>query len=159
MRLEKILLIISILFLFSCKNENNDFITEWKVKRFPYSNGTLTLLKNHKFEYKESEHLSNSFSNGLWNNINDTLILNSEKPNECYYITDFSLNKKLKESKPGEINLPETTLKNCKPKIENKYFVEFLNSKFIIKKDSLIFLNLNKEYEKKYGNFKIYKNR
>ena len=81
---------------------------------------------------------------------NDTLILNSLQPNECLYIDDFSLTK-------GEtLDDMQTTLKNCEPKPNSKFFTEFNNSKFIITKDSLKYLNLNPDYLKKYGNYKIF---
>jgi len=49
-----------------------------------------------------------------------------------------------------------TTIKNCDPKPSSKFFTEFNDSKFTIKSDSLIYLNLNIEYKKEYGNYKIY---
>ncbi len=48
------------------------------------------------------------------------------------------------------------TSKNCEPKPNSKIFTEFINAKFLIKKDSLNYLNLNPEYQKKYRNYKIF---
>ena len=149
-------LVLLSIFLINCKqNSQNfekkeDFIRDWKVIRYPYSNATLYLSANHTFKYEETGHLSEIYSEGIWKMNNDTLILNSLQPNECLYIDDFSLTK-------GEtIDDMQTTLKNCEPKPNSKFFTEFNNSKFTVTKDSLIYLNLNPEYLKKYGNYKIF---
>ena len=128
----------------------NTFIKDWKVVRYPYSNATLTLLNNNEFKYHETGHTSESYSEGIWNIKNDTLILNSLRPIKCLYIDDFSLNTK--ETYESMI----TTITNCLPEASSIIFTEFSNSQFVIKKDSLIYLNLNKDYKKQYGNYKIY---
>lgn len=130
--------------------KDNEFVRDWKVVRYPYSNATLTLLKNNEFKYSESGHITQIYSEGLWRKNKDTLILNSLRPNDCLYIDDFSLNEK------EAFESMKTTMKNCNPKPNSKIFTEFNNSKFIIKSDSLIYLNLNIEYKKENGNYKIY---
>ena len=128
----------------------NTSIKDWKVVRYPYSNATLTLLNNNEFKYHETGHISESYSEGIWYRKNDTLLLNSLRPNKCLYIDDFSLNTK--ETYESMI----TTITNCLPESSSITFTEFSNSQFLIKKDSLIYLNLNKDYKNKYGNYKIY---
>lgn len=86
------------------------------------------------------------YSEGLWLIKNDTLILNSLRPNDCLYIDDFSFNEK------ETFESMKTTLKNGTPKPNSKFFTEFNNSKFMVKPDSLIYLNLNIEYKEEYGN-------
>ena len=151
-----VLIFLSIIFLACSQNikdnfeKSEDFIRDWKVIRYPYSNATLNLSANHTFKYQETGHLSEIYSEGIWKMNNDTLILNSLQPNECLYIDDFSL------TKGKTLDDMQTTLKNCEPKPNSKFFTEFNNSKFIITKDSLKYLNLNPDYLKKYGNYKIF---
>ncbi|TDX84511.1 hypothetical protein [Epilithonimonas xixisoli] len=130
--------------------KDKDFVRDWKVLRYPYSNAVLSLFGNNEFKYSETGHTSELYSEGLWSMKNDTLILNSLRPNECLYIDDFSLNEK------ETFESMKTTLKNCNPKPNSKFFTEFNNSKFIVKTDSLIYLNLNSDYKRQYGNYKIY---
>ena len=130
--------------------KKTSFLRDWKVVRYPYSNAVLTLLENNEFKYSENGHTSELYSEGLWSMKNDTLMLNSLRPNECLYIDDFSLNEK------ETFESMKTTLKNCNPKPNSKFFTEFNNSKFIVKTDSLIYLNLNSDYKGQYGNYKIY---
>jgi len=95
--------ILFILFttLFDCSKSSDNklhkdeaFVHDWKVVRYPYSNATLTLLKNNEFKYSESGHMTQMYSEGLWSKNENTLILNSLRPNECLHIDDFSLNTK-----------------------------------------------------------------
>ena len=149
-------LILLSFFLINCKQNSQkfekkeNFIRDWKVIRYPYSNATLSFNANHTFEYRETGHLSEIYSKGIWKLIKDTLVLNSLQPNECLYLDDFSL------TKGDTLDDMQTTLKNCIPKPNSKFFTEFSNSKFIVTKDSLNYLNLNPEYLRKYGNYKIY---
>lgn len=130
--------------------KTESFVREWKVVRYPYSNAKLTILVDHKFSYHQTDHLSESYSEGIWSLKDDTLILNSLRPNDCLYIDDFSL---INEE---SFDFFETTYKNCIPENEAKYFVEFNNSKFIILLDSLNYLHLDKDYKEKIGNYKIF---
>lgn len=155
--MKRILPFFLLFILFDCSKsvdnklkKDEELIRDWKVVRYPYSNATLTLLENNQFKYSESGHITQLYSEGLWSIKNDTLILNSLRPNDCLYIDDFSLNEK------ETFESMKTTLKNCNPKPNSKFFTEFSNSKFIVKPDSLIYLNLNVEYKKEYGNYKIY---
>lgn len=155
--MKRILRFFVLFILFDCSKstdnklkKDKEFVRDWKVVRYPYSNATLTLLENNQFKYSESGHITQLYSEGLWSIKNDTLILNSLRPNDCLYIDDFSLNEK------ETFESLKTTLKNCNPKPDSKFFTEFSNSKFIVKPDSLIYLNLNIEYKEEYGNYKIY---
>lgn len=150
-------LIILSLFFINCSTDtknkfekSEDFIRDWSVIRYPYSKAILSLSENHEFKYHETGHLSEIYSEGIWKLDNDTLTLNSLQPNECLYLDDFSL------TKGQTIDDIQTTFKNCNPKPDSKFFIEFNNSKFIVTKDSLIYLNLNREYLIKYGNYKIF---
>ena len=154
---KKISLIFISLILINCSKESKDkfqrkenFISDWKVIRYPYSNAILSIYTNHEFKYSETGHLSETYSEGIWNLNKDTLILNSLQPNECLIIDDFSLNDS------NDFDKMRMTLKNCEPKLDSKFFTEFRNAKFIIKRDSLNYLNLNSGYQKKYGNYKVY---
>ncbi len=155
--MKRILPFFVLFILFNCSKsadnklkKDKEFIRDWKVVRYPYSNAVLSLFGNNEFKYYETRHTSELYSEGLWSIKNDTLILNSLRPNDCLYIDDFSLNEK------ETFESIKTTLKNCIPQPNSKFFTEFNNSKFIIKNDSLIYLNLNVEYKKEYGNYKIY---
>ena len=131
-------LIFLLLILINCSKESKDefkrkenFIRDWKVIRYPYSNAILSIYANHEFKYSETGHLSESYSEGIWDLNNDTLTLNSLQPNECLIIDDFSLNISENYDKM------RMTSKNCEPKPNSKIFTEFINAKFLIKKDSL----------------------
>jgi len=154
---QKIPLIFLTLIFINCSQESRNkfkrkeyFIRDWKVNRYPYSNATLSIYANHEFKYSETGHLSENYSEGIWNINNDTLTLNSLQPNECLFIDDFSLNAS------DNVDEMKMTIKNCEPKPNSKVFTEFSNAKFLIKKDSLHYLNLNPEYQKQYGNYKIF---
>ncbi|WP_300671196.1 hypothetical protein [Soonwooa sp.] len=131
--------------------KSEDFIRDWSVVRYPYSDATLSLMSNHNFSYSENGHMSGSFSEGTWQKKGDTLILNSNQQKDCFYLDDFSLNTKTLNDELW------TSIKDCQPKDGSDFFTEFKNSKFIVKKDSLIYLDLNPDYKKQYGNYKIYK--
>ena len=95
---QKISLIFLLLILINCSKESKDefkrkenFIRDWKVIRYPYSNAILSIYANHEFKYSETGHLSESYSEGIWDLNNDTLTLNSLQPNECLIIDDFSI--------------------------------------------------------------------
>ena len=152
-----IISVIFIFFAFGCSKVENDniektesFIRDWEVVRYPYSNATLTLLNNNEFKYEETGHITELYSEGIWNKKGDTLMINSLRPNKCLYVDDFSLNKE------ETFESMKTTINNCFPEPHAIMFTEFSNEKFIIKIDSLIYLNLNKDYKQKYGNYKIY---
>lgn len=150
MRLNISLLFISVLFTTcSPKKDKLEVIRDWKVIRYLYSNATLSLYENHEFTYYETGHLSKSYSQGIWRVSNDTLILNSFTK-ECLFIDDFSL------SQADTIDELQTTIKDCEPNPNSSFFTEFKNSKFTFTKDSLNYLNLNPDYLKKYGNYKIF---
>lgn len=88
------------------------------------------------FTYKSLGHTAESFSFGKWEIINDTLILNSVMPKECYYVLSFE--GKCKSSHILMDELIYKTILECESPAPNNFFIEFKNSKFVIKKDSLV---------------------
>lgn len=130
--------------------ESPAFIRSWKVERYPYSNATLIILAGQRFSYYETGHTSESFSGGSWKQTGDTLTLTSYRPAECLIVDDFALKDNIS---PDSL---KTTLPDCVPALSTSFFTDFRSYRFIILGDSLIFLDLNPEYQRKYGNYKIY---
>ena len=118
------------------KNLSRELVQgNWKnfVQNEIYSE--IIIMKSGNFNYTNNSELL-SFSNGTWNVKRDTLYLNSVIPHECFFVSKFgpicrNPNILIEE-------LIETTIENCEPSHENKYFIKFLNEKFIIRNDTLI---------------------
>lgn len=156
MRPETLLIFLAICFV-GCTKEispksaaTDRFLRQWNVVRYPYSNASLTISSNHIFKYEETGHLQDYYSTGTWRLDKDTLILNSTVPAECLYIDDFSLNQ---QQTSDHLT---TTVKNCEPDAGRKFYTDFNEAKFIVTTDSLKYLNLNPDYKKLYGNYRIY---
>ncbi|MCC2591018.1 hypothetical protein [Chryseobacterium sp. MFBS3-17] len=130
--------------------ESPVFTRSWKVERYPYSNAMLTISPDYRFTYYETGHTSESFSGGIWKQTDDTLILTSTRPAECLIVDDFALKDNIS---PDSL---KTTIKDCVPAVSTSFFTDFRSYRFIIRGDSLIFLDLNPEYQRMYGNYKIY---
>ncbi|KPH14665.1 hypothetical protein [Chryseobacterium sp. ERMR1:04] len=128
----------------------------WKVERYTDNKGYLTILPNNKFSFYEKTADSESLSEGNWTLQNNLLILNSVMPKTCLYVSHFSLlcPEMMERIKKKIV----TTKDNCRPKIETKFFIEFFNEKFLMKKNSLIYLNQrDADCENKQKIFKIYR--
>lgn len=66
-------------------------------------------------------------------------------PKECFYVLPFS--GKCKSSDVLTDELIYKTNLECESPVSNKFFIEFKNSFFLIRKDSLIHLITNKNCE------------
>lgn len=134
----KLSLFLLALLLICCNKNESKFIGIWNVKtRIPYS-AKLTLNENHSFSYNGGACLSRFQSNGNWKIVNDTLILKSNLPNECFYTSKFGyICYEIKDSLKIR---NQTTIPNCKPKNVEYEFVNFQDDKFVLKSDSLVYL-------------------
>ena len=118
------------------------------------SSAQLILNKNNTYEYfAEDEAKFEVFSHGSFKIINDTIILNSQNPKECYYIySGISYDCKNFDKKNYENNIVvkpyfemPTTVKNCKPNGIKKMYGKFDNEKLLIKNNEIIYLT--KEFD------------
>jgi len=149
MKISRNTLILLLITFFSCKkreelkiNTNEKFIQEWEsVKTIIPHKDYLLIKSNQTFEFHGGACTSFYESFGKWKVVNDTLILNSNKSKKCQYVNGFGDNFEV--PKEDEIFEPKTTITNCKPKNEDSY-VNFINDKFFIKNDSLIYVTKKK---------------
>ena len=155
-----IIVILTILLLSSCNKPNKiidlhrkKIIGIWKLDLKKDSLNIITaklnLLENNTFKYSgkyESEIAL--FSEGKWKIVSDTLFLNTENINKCYYLwngistqcENFD-NSKTENGIVVKQNIVEhTTIKNCLPKSRNIYYSKFTDEKFLIKNDLLIYV-------------------
>ena len=134
----KLLLCLFVVLLICCNRNESKFIGIWNIKtRMPYS-AKLILNENHTFSYKGGACLSLFESNGNWKIVNDTLILKSKLPNECFHTSKFGyICYEIKDSLKIR---NQTTIPNCKPKKTGYTFINFLDDKFVLKKDFLVYL-------------------
>jgi hypothetical protein len=117
-------------------NSDNAFLGEWYSVKRPYPFGaTLEIGLNHNFIYEGGACDYHFMSKGEWLLKDDTLILNSFEPKECYFISEFGVKCTIITS---DFTPPErkTSMKGCKPNTEREYIL-FKNEKFIIE-DSLL---------------------
>lgn len=149
-----LLILSTIILLLSCRNDKNK-ILENKFEYKWYSlDGNLTIKNDKTFEFNRFTCISQSISKGYWKILNDTLILNSYDPKDCYFKEDFIIFPPNTKK-----HYPRKTIKNCKPNIG---YVKFKNEKFHIKDSILIYINssikdedLNSRYnfkKKSYNN-------
>ena len=154
----KLSFLILVVILVSCQNAKIDLkliVGNWNIKRDVYAKGSLTINENMTFKFSEMGHLSESSSSGTWEIKKDTLILSSTMPKECLYVLKFGPSC---ENKNIVIeDLIETTVENCEPKSYTKFYTKFWTEKFIIKKDSLIYIITNKNCTKKQTDYKIFR--
>lgn len=152
------ILIICTLFI-GCKNNDEELskkiVGKWNVERDVYAKGSLILNTYQTFQFSEENHLSETYSTGNWKIKNDTLLLNSKKPNDCLYINFFSpyCEDKYIVIKPHI----ETTVENCEPKNFGKFYTKFSNEKFVFKNDILTYINENKNCANEQFPYKIFK--
>ena len=119
------------------KMSDNKSLGEWYSvdNRCPFE-AVLTIDSNYNFTYAGGGCVWRLHSKGRWIINEDTLILNSADPEECYYIGNFS--------DFGKIITLDDTLKvvtsiaGCTPKLPDEYII-FDNEKFIIKDSALIY--------------------
>lgn len=160
--LYKILIIFPLLIIFTffikCKNNEKEYLANekkiainnaalgvWNIDKAPYCKAVLTISSNNTFSYSESRCLSRTSSKGKWIIKGDTLIINTIIPSGCYSFEPFSLHTKNKKYE----DCPDAELEDI--------ITIFENERFLIKKDTLDYLDLKKIYKKQYGNYKIFK--
>lgn len=121
MKIFRLFIYFSIIFLtlFSC-NKNNPIDASqlyglWKIKNDSMeTRESLNLNTDKTFTYKSSGHIAESFSFGKWEiEEEDTLILNSIMPKECYYV--FSFDGKCQSSHLLMDELIQKTINECEP--------------------------------------------
>ncbi|MDO5616854.1 MAG: hypothetical protein Q4G16_11730 [Cruoricaptor ignavus] len=152
-------MILILLIFCSCidskKIKAEKIIGNWNIERNAYSKGNLDITENKTFSFSETSHLNETYANGNWEIINDTLILTSKMPNECLYVNNFA---QYCEDKYIVVKLFfETTIEHCEPKNITKNFTKFDNEKFVIKSDSLIYISTNKNCANEQFEYKINK--
>jgi len=140
------------LFLQSCWNThqkentnddliNNEFLGEWySVERIIPFGAVLTIDTDYSFIYEGGACLSSFGSKGNWTLNNDTLILNSIEPEECYYISDFGGNCILITIDDTTSFKREISIKDCVPDNIDYDYIIFKNEKFIIKDSVLTYI-------------------
>jgi hypothetical protein len=137
---------------------NNKFLGEWySVERVVPFESILKIDSNFNFTYEGGACVSRFGSNGYWISNDDTLILNSVMPKNCYYIEKFGMNCKI--TMIGELPEPRTTSKkDCVPTTDS-VFILFENEKFIINDSVLIYIqkpnrlcpDINDDFTRKNG--------
>ena len=142
------LILLGVLFIFfqSCFNTANnktisenlttnhcEFFGEWlSIERdYPFD-ATLKIDSNYYFTYEGGACVSRFSSNGYWVLDNDTLILNSNKPEDCCYLSNFGVNCLTIKINDSVILKRGTSIKDCVPEQINYEFIFFENEKFII---------------------------
>ena len=159
MRIRPIFKVLFLFLLLGCKKDqridSKKIIGLWNIERDAYTKGTLRINENQTFKFKETAHLSETFSEGIWKIKKDTLFLNSKPSTECLYLNNFSpfCEDEFIVVKP----YIETTIENCHPDNFTKYYTSFNQEKFIVKNDSLIYINENKNCENEQFGYRIYK--
>ncbi|KPH12996.1 hypothetical protein AMQ68_10840 [Chryseobacterium sp. ERMR1:04] len=128
---------------------------QWRIDRSSNINEYLVLNSNKTFKYENMGEGIKSFSNGKWEIVNDTLILNSIMPKECFYTSRFG-----SYCNRTDIIIEEKiiyTIEDCQPHIIEKFFKTFYHTKFTIKKDSLLYVETNKNCSNKLDKIKLYR--
>ena len=141
-----------------CQSDKIDFKLfggNWKIERDVYRKGALIINQDRTFKFSDIGHLSESYSSCTWKIKKDTLVLSSTMPQECLYVHKFAPfcpNKNIIIEEKIE-----TTIENCEPKNYTKFYSKFLREKFILKKDSLIYIVTNKNCDKKHTDYRIFR--
>ena len=154
------ILILTFLLLSSCNKHNE--ITDinpknitgvWKLDLKKDSlniiAAKLNLLENNTFKYSgKYESKIALFSQGKWKIAADTLFLNTENINKCYYLWN-GISTQCQNFDESKIEngivvkqhiVEPTTIENCLPKSRNVYYSKFIDEKFLIKNDLLIYI-------------------
>lgn len=126
--------------------EKNDskYVKIWfdTIRTYPYTS-ELKINKNNTFEFSSGACSYRSISEGTWELKNDTIILNSSKPKECFYLCEYGTICKTVE----EINIRrdrKKSIKDCDADLEFEYEL-FSNEKFYLKNDTLVHVKQNKQ--------------
>ena len=120
---------------------DNDFLGAWcSVDRVYPFGAVLYIGSDYNFEYRGGACTSHFFSLGYWKINNDTLILNSIKPERCFVIRNFgAIWAPLLRDDDGRA-IRRTTIKDCTPAWGDSEldFLVFENEKFIIEDSTLV---------------------
>jgi hypothetical protein len=135
-----ILFILIQLGCLSCKQASNtkveDFVKAWQSVENPlFFKATLSIKEDGTFRYSQNTELCKGFSNGNWIFENYYLVLTSERPDSCFYITEYGDEWTI-VSDSVLVEGMNTTIKGCIPDncVE---FIKFEKDSFYIKNDSL----------------------
>ena len=110
--------------------QNNNYLGEWySVERITPFGATLRIDSNYTFNYEGGACVMHFGSKGIWRLNEDTLILNSIEPEECYYLFEF--NPVCFDLTDSFIYLKTRTTKEGLPPINYEY-VLFKDVKFLI---------------------------
>lgn len=125
---------------------NSKFVKVWfdTIKRVPFFS-KLEIKQNRTFKYVGGACTASWSSEGCWIMKNDTIILNSVKPKECVYLSEYGT--KCKTIDEIRKNGSEISSKNCTPDYSYQDFEVFKNEKFYIQNDTLIHVKQNKKCE------------
>ena len=112
---------------------------------YPFA-ALLYIGSDYNFRYYGGACMSHFFSDGYWKINNDTLILNSIKPESCFFIRNFGADWFLRDD-DGRIlrddagrAIMRTTIEDCTPIYPwaRTDFLVFENEKFIIEDSILV---------------------
>ncbi len=148
---QKLYILTLIFFLSSCISKNNiDKSTEKQIdkyfgvwhstdRHYEYS-ADLKIDSMNNFIYEGGACASSFLSKGSWKLNEDTIILNSFQPKECYYVIDFGIKYIVAPPIIGDTTKHElrTSIKGCEPDLVYIAYILFNNERFIIKNDTLI---------------------
>ena len=145
----------------SCKKKEIDSIIQdkiignWKIKNNEYDKEYLEINSDNTFYYKGVGHLNESFAKGRWKVVNDSLVLNSITPKECLYVVNFGT-----YCEHANIVIEEkinTTFDDCEPQTISKLYKAFNDTRFILKKDTMFYVEVNKNCSNKLNKIKLYR--
>ena len=154
MKISLSILLISILFV-SCNKSsskespkvlNSKFVKVWfdTIRGVPFFS-KLEIKQNRTFKYVGGACTESWSSEGLWIIKNDTIILNSIKPKDCVYLSEYgTMCKTIAEIRK---NGPEISSKDCDTAYSYPEFEVFKNEKFYLKNDTLVHVKQNKKCE------------
>ncbi len=124
----------------SCKQATNtnaeEFVKKWQSVENPLLfKAALSIKEDGTFSYTQNTELGKGFSIGDWVIESSYLILSSEKPDSCYYITEYGDEWSIVSDSVLDEGM-NTTIKGCVPDNYIEYVV-FEKDSFYIRNDSL----------------------
>lgn len=125
---------------------NSQFAKVWfdTVRGIPFYS-KLEIKQNNTYKYVGGACTASWSSEGVWIIKNDTIILNSKKPKECVYLSEYGTmcRTRIEIQKNG----PEISSKDCDTAYSYPEFEVFKNEKFYLKNDTLVHVKQNKKCE------------
>ena len=111
---------------------NNEFLGEWYAVEGMYPFGAvLKIDSNFTFNYEGGACKMSFGSKGIWNLIDDTLLLNSYESEGCYYLYEFEPEYIVIDINDSIFPKVRTTKEDCIPQLNYSY-VLFVNERFIM---------------------------